>query len=224
MTTNLRERRRQMLRDEILEATQSLIAERGHSAMSPDKPNTSGARADTTKPTIYSLFPTMEELAARVGVSKPTIYSLFPTKESLLVAMATRVLERLFSVIDDDGASGRSPLDRLSDLLRAGVQSQLERRVTAMQLWMPEMVYILKTYPDTLAQICRIDAMVVDLVRQGMRHGEINPRLSDQNVVRIFYALFMSPNLGPLSMIDSPNSDEMPAALAEFFRRGVGIS
>jgi len=199
MTTSLRERRRQMLRDEILDAAQALIAEWGYAAMS------------------------MDDLAARAGISKPTLYSHFPTKEELVVAMATQVMDCLFSVVEDRGDAGRSALDRLTDLLRMGVQSQIDRRVTAMQLWMPEIVHMLKTHQHPLEQIRRIDALVVNLVRQALANGEICPQQNEINVVRIFYALFMSPSVGRLSLVDSPNSEEMPEEVVAFFRRGVGV-
>jgi AcrR family transcriptional regulator len=197
MATSLRERRRQMLRDEILAASQTLIAERGYAAMS------------------------MDDLAARVGVSKPTLYSQFSTKEELVMAMATQVMERLFSVVEDDGASGRSALDRLVDLLHTGVQVQLDRSVTAMQLWMPEIVYMLKGHHEHLEQICRIDTVVVDLVRRAISDGEIDAQFDQPSVVRIFYALFMSPSVGRLSATGAPSPETMPDAVATFFRRAM---
>lgn len=197
MASTLRERRRQMLRDEILEASQALIAERGYAAMS------------------------MEELAARVGVSKPTLYSQFSTKEELVMAMASQVMEQLFSVAVDDGSTGRSPLDRLTDLLRTGLQVQLDRRVMAMQLWMPEIVHMMKAHQQHLEHICKIDAVVVDLVRQAIAGGEVDPRLGEASVVRAFYALFMSPNFGRLSIIGPASPETTPDALVTIFRRGI---
>ncbi|MBX0328216.1 TetR/AcrR family transcriptional regulator [Oscillochloris sp. ZM17-4] len=197
MVSSLRERRRQMLRDEILEAAQSLIAERGYAAMS------------------------MDELAARVGVSKPTLYSQFSTKEALVAAMAIQVMERLFSVVDDDGATERSPMDRLIDLLRTGVQVQLDERVMAMQLWMPDIVHMLKGHQEHMNQICKIDAVVVDLVSQAISGGEIDPRFDQASIVRVFYALFMSPHIGYLSAIDAPSREHMPDTVIEIFRRGL---
>ncbi|MEI7771777.1 MAG: TetR/AcrR family transcriptional regulator [Chloroflexales bacterium] len=197
MASSLRERRRQMLRDEILAASQTLIAERGYAAMS------------------------MDDLAARVGVSKPTLYSQFSTKEELVVVMATQVMERLFSVVEDDGALERSALDRLTDLLRTGVQVQLDHRFTAMQLWMPEIVHMLKGHPEPHDQICKMDTVVVELVRRAISAGEIVPQFDLPSVVRIFYALFMSPNMGRLSVTGTPSPEAMPDAVAAFFRRGL---
>ncbi|MEI7642774.1 MAG: TetR/AcrR family transcriptional regulator [Chloroflexales bacterium] len=197
MTSSLRERRRQILRDEILAASQTLIAERGYAAMS------------------------MDDLAARVGVSKPTLYSQFSTKEDLVVAMATQVMERLFSVVDEHGQTSRSALDRLTDLLRTSVQVQLDQRFTAMQLWMPEIVHMLKGHQEPLDQICKMDAVVIDLVHRAIHDGEIAPQFDPPSVVRIFYALFMSPNIGRLSLTGSPSPEMMPNDVATFFRRGL---
>ncbi len=197
MATSLRERRRQLLREEILGAAQHLIAERGYAAMS------------------------MDDLAARVGVSKPTLYSQFSTKEELVVVMATQVMDHLFAVVDEGGGSGRLALDRLTDLLRTAMQVQFDRRVTAMQLWMPEIVHMLQGHPQALERICRIDALVVDLVRQAYAAGEISPRIDEDSVVRIFYALFMSPNIGRMSITGAPGPEANPDAVAAFFRRGL---
>jgi AcrR family transcriptional regulator len=162
----------------------------------------------------------MDDLAARVGVSKPTLYSLFSTKEELVVAMATQVMEHLFAVVEND-TTGRSALDRLVDLLRTGVQVQVDRSVTAMQLWMPEIVHMLKGHQEHLEQICKIDTVVVDLVRRAISDGEIDPLFDSTSVVRIFYALFISPNVGRLSLASVMSSETMPDAVATFFRRGV---
>lgn len=199
MASSLRARRRQMLRDEILDASQSLIAERGYASMS------------------------MDELAARVGISKPTLYSQFSTKEELVVAMATQVMERLFLVVDDAEAKGRSALERLTELLRTALQVQLDRRTTAMQLWMPEIVHMLKGHQEPLDQICRIDTLVVGLVGQAITAGEIDPQFDQASVVRIFYCLFMSPNVGRLSITGAPDPETMPDVVARFFRCGVGL-
>lgn len=118
MTHSLRERRRQMLREEILEATHQLLTERGYAAMS------------------------MDELAARVGVSKPTLYNQFPTKEDLIAAMATQLIERTLALVA--GERSASPLERLLRFLHTSVRLQVEHRTSTMQLWLPEIVDLLE--------------------------------------------------------------------------------
>ena len=51
----------------------------------------------------------MDELAARVGISKPTLYSIFPTKEDLLVETIVHGMDRVAAVIQADQTQ-RSPL------------------------------------------------------------------------------------------------------------------
>jgi AcrR family transcriptional regulator len=196
MAITLRERRRQLLRDEILEAAHALLTEKSYAAIS------------------------MEELAARVGVSKPTLYAHFPAKEDVVVAMALQVLERIFAYLaaaDPD----ESPLERLVGLLRAAVRLQLERRSDAMQLYMPEIVAILESHAELRAQICRIDSVVVDLIHAAVAAGEIAGEADVASVARIFYALICTPNLGRLSVVGPPEPAALVESVAAFFRHGL---
>jgi AcrR family transcriptional regulator len=195
MTPSLRERRRQLLREEILEATHRLMTERGYAAMS------------------------MEELAASVGVSKPTLYSQFPTKEDLVAAMAAQLLDRLFA--DVEAAPGQSPLAQLLGLLRAIVLLQLEHRTTAMQLWMPEIITILERNPVTCEQLARVDRVVVELVRAAIAAGEIDRRADVASVVRVFYALLCAPSLGRRSITETPEPQAMADTVVGIFRKGL---
>ena len=196
MTVSLRERRRLLLREEILEATHLLMAERGYAAMS------------------------MEELAARVGVSKPTLYSQFPTKEDLVAAMATQLLDSVFADVAAV-APGQSPLGRLLGILHTIVRVQLERRTIAMQLWMPEIIDILERNPATRDQLLRIDQVVVSLVRAAVAAEELDPAADIPSVVRIFYALICAPNTGRRSCTDAPEPLAMADTIVHMFRQGL---
>lgn len=196
MSVSLRERRRQMLRDEILEAAHALMTEKGYAALS------------------------MDELATRVGVSKPTLYNQFPAgKDELIVAMAMQLMERVFAVIE--GAATGSPLTRLVELLRAAVRLQLEQGADAMQIWLPEVVSLLEANPESRRYLCTIDRLVVDSVREGLANGEIDAAMDVPSVVRIFNALIVSPNVGRLSSAGSPDPELMADTVAEVFRRGI---
>jgi AcrR family transcriptional regulator len=199
MALSLRERRRQLLREEILATTHRLMTERGYAAMS------------------------MEELAARVGVSKPTLYSQFATKEDLVAAMASQLFDQVFAdfaAIEPD----RSPRDRLLGLLHTVVRLQLERRAAAMQLWMPEIITILERDVVTSAQLARVDRVVVDLVREAIAAGEIDPRADLASVVRIFYALVCAPSMGRLGLTDEPDPIIMADTVVRIFRDGLAAA
>jgi AcrR family transcriptional regulator len=195
MAPNLRQRRRELLREEILEATHMLMAERGYAATS------------------------MDELAARVGVSKPTLYNQFPTKEDLVAAMAAKLFERVFA--DLAAAPGQSPFERLLALLHTVVRIQLERRTTAMQLWLPEIVEILERKEITHEQLINLDRLVVTLLREAIAAGEVDPSVDVGSAVRIFYGMVCAPSLGRLSCVEPPDPATMADAVVDVFRRGL---
>jgi AcrR family transcriptional regulator len=194
MTQSLRERRRQALRAEILEATHILLAERGYAALS------------------------MEELAARVGVSKPTLYSQFPTREDLLAAMAGQLLERVFV---EAAVADHSPLERLLGLLHAIVRLQVERRTTAMQLWLPEILDILERNPATRTQLLAFDQLVVTLLREAVECGEIDPATDLAGASRVFNALICTPYFARLGRLDAPDPQTLADTVVRVFRNGV---
>ncbi|NWF80950.1 MAG: TetR/AcrR family transcriptional regulator [Chloroflexi bacterium] len=195
MSQSLRERRRQLLRDEILEATHQLMAERGYAAMS------------------------MEELAARVGVSKPTLYNQFPTKEDLVAAMATQLMERTFAHMASESAA--SPLERLLHFLHTSVRLQVERRTSAMQLWLPEILDLLERHPRSREYLCRVDETVVAMIHEAISAGEIDPAIDVASLVRVFYALSISPSIGRLSVTGEPDAERLADTVVELFRRGL---
>jgi AcrR family transcriptional regulator len=197
MASTLRERRRALLRDEILAATQQLMAERGYAAMS------------------------MDDLAAKVGVSKPTLYSQFPTKDDLVAAMALQLMERTFSSVDADESP--SPLERLVRYLHASVRLQVAHNTSAMQLWMPEILSILKRNPATQAFICRSNERLVETIRAAIDAGELAPDADVASVVRVFNALNISPSIGRLSLGEGaePDPDRLADAVVAVFRRGL---
>jgi AcrR family transcriptional regulator len=196
MAVPLRQRRRELLRSEILEATHLLMAERGYAAMS------------------------MDELASRVGVSKPTLYNQFPTKEDLVAAMVAQLLERVFADVAA-AEPGASSLGRLLGLLHTIVRHQVERRTTAMQLWMPEIIDIVERNPTTRQHVIEIDRVVVGLVHEAVAAGEIDPDADVASVVRIFYALICAPSIGRLSCVEKPDPEVLADSVVEIFRRGL---
>lgn len=196
MAPSLRQRRRELLREEILEATHLLMAERGYTAMS------------------------MDELAARVGVSKPTLYNQFPAKEDLVAAMAAQLLDL---ILLDDATAGpeRSPLERLLAILHTVVRVQLERRAAAMQLWLPEIVAILERKEATRTRLLAVDQLVVGLLREAIGGGELDPAVDVASAARVFYALICAPSLGRISCIEAPDPDILAGTVVAVFRHGL---
>jgi len=195
MASSLRERRRALLRDEILEATHQLLAERGYAAMS------------------------MEDLAARVGISKPTLYSQFPTKEDLVAAMALQLIGRIFAQTEGEGEL--SPLQRLLRFLHASVRLQVLHRTSAMQLWMPEILAILDRHPESRAFLRQVEERLVATLKEAVAAGELAPDLDIPSAVRIYNALNISPSIGFLTLDNAPDPDRLADMVVEVFRRGL---
>jgi AcrR family transcriptional regulator len=195
MSIALRERRKQMLRDEILDAARALLSEKGYAAMF------------------------MDELAAQVGISKPTLYSHFPTKDEIVVATAVREMERFITLIEND-ADGQTPLQRLIFLMRKLIRFHLEKEAIEPQSWTPELFQLLCTREDALKCIRRIDTAIAALVEAGVASGEIDAQLDPATVASAFYALGGAVRHGRFTRAGPPD----PAAadiLTGIFERGV---
>ncbi len=197
MVSTLRERRRQMLRDEILQATHMLMAEKGHEAMS------------------------MDELAAQVGISKPTLYSYFGTKDELIVQAAVRAMHKVLVVIEE-AHHHQTPLQRLALILKTILQFQIgENPNLEPRPWRAELFNFLSEQEESRTMMDRIDAGIVALVRAAIDRGEIRPGLDEATVTHTFYVLFLSLKERMCSSAGTPDPATLPEALASIFEQGV---
>jgi AcrR family transcriptional regulator len=198
MMTSLRERRKQMLRDEILDAARALLAEKGYAAMS------------------------MDELAAQVGISKPTLYSHFPnkTKDDIVVATALREMER-FAALIEAGSVEQTPLQRLIWVMRKLIQLHREKDHMELRPWTPEIFKLLCSREEALACMRRIEAGIIALIQAGIANGEIDPSLDPAIVASAFYALGNAMRFGRLSRGGLSNPAGAADTLATIFERGV---
>lgn len=198
MSVSLRERRRQRLYDEILDATSDLMGEKGHELMS------------------------MDEVAARVGISKPTLYSYFATKDELIVKATVRKMNQVITFIEADHP-GKTPLQRLTMLLHHVISLQIgDKPSHQLRPWRSELFKFLCEQEESLALMDRIDNEVVSLAEQAMEQGEIAPDLDTAIVVRTFYTMIHALNIGIMSKGGHPRPDTFADTLASIFRRGVG--
>jgi AcrR family transcriptional regulator len=197
MSTTLRERRRQLLRDEILAATQQLIAERGFAALA------------------------MDDLAARVGISKPTLYNQFPTREDLLAAMIARLVRDLFAAAAVGEPTDRSPLDQLCDLLYTSVVFQIQHRAAAFQLWLPEVAELLEKHPHSRHELLQAQARVFRLAEAAIATGEVAADLQPVDVIRAFSALLCFPFVGGRNLPPTTDAAATAALVVRMFRQGL---
>jgi AcrR family transcriptional regulator len=196
MVVPLRERRRQLLRDEILQAARELMAEKGFAATS------------------------MDDLAARAGISKPTLYSHFATKDDLIVAAATQLMQRLIDVIENE-LTGQSPLQSLLLLLRHSIILLFTEGRGAYRPIDPELMQLVSSREETRSYIQRIDAAIHELVQQGIQQGEINPALDPPTVVLAFHGIIHATKMDFLNESVSFDPETTLATLTMVLEHGL---
>lgn len=195
MAGSLRERRKQLLREEILAAAQVLIAEKGYGAMS------------------------MDELAAQVGISKPTLYLHFANKDALVMEAIKDEMRVLVALIEEQ-AAGRSPLDLLAFVLRAILERQLRAHTLGMGPW-PEVFRLMCEDEGALGFMQRIDRDIVAQVRLGIERGEIAASLDPAAIVGSFYGMLAALPRSRLSALPLTDPERTAEGLVEIFLRGV---
>jgi AcrR family transcriptional regulator len=198
MTISLRERRRQLLYDEILTAVGEMLGEKGYSAMS------------------------MDELAARVGISKPTLYSIFPTKEDLLVETVVHGMDRVAAVIQADQTE-RSPLQRLIFILHTVIQMQVSKGALTPRPWSPEVIQLVCMREEVVERMRTNEATLVELIQQGIMAGEINLALDPVLILRAFYAILNALHLPYLGGMGALTPSAVADTLVTIFERGVRV-
>lgn len=196
MTTPLRERRRQLLRDEILDAALTLLIEKGYAALS------------------------MDDLADRAGIAKPTIYNHFKTKDEIVVATAIRNLDRFLAVIQSESAE-RTPLQRLTQLLRMIIQTHASTEVLLMCSAMPEMLLLLDGSVLARERLQQIDNAVATHIREAMAQGEIEPTLDPASIACAFHALAHTSKIGHRSVVNAPDPATLADTVITLFVRAV---
>lgn len=196
MTTSLRQRRRELLREEIVHAAAMLIAKKGHVAMS------------------------MDELAAEVGISKPTLYTYFANKEEVVIAAAMNSISKIVAIMEE-GQEHLSPLEHLSLILRTVINLQIDEGTMTPRPWRQEMFAFLRERDEVYVHMQRIDNEIVSLARKGIACGEIDPSLDPATVVKAFYALTDTLNTEMKSVVGEPNTTIFADALAKIFVQGV---
>jgi AcrR family transcriptional regulator len=197
MTTgSLRERRRQLLREEIIEAARELMGEKGHEMMG------------------------MDEVAAHAGISKPTLYSHFATKEELVLTVAMQKMEQIVTVLEA-GDNGLSPLKRLSLVLHKTITFQVDEHSTTIRPWKPELFQFLCHHETSSAMLDRIDERIVSLAEAAIVQGEVSDDLDLATFVRTFYAILHALNTGHFSKAGDPDPVRIADRLTAVFLRGV---
>jgi AcrR family transcriptional regulator len=195
MAGTLRERRKLLLREEIMKAAQELVGKHGYTAMS------------------------MDELAAQVGISKPTLYAHFQTKEDLVIEAAIQEIQEVLKMLTDSNTS-QSPMDRLRGVMRILLRRHVELYTLGIGPW-SEIFRILCTHDQAITLMQQLDSATRTIVQQAIDAGEIDRALDPEAVVFGFFGLASALSKVHLAHIRVANPSHVADQLLEIFERGV---
>jgi AcrR family transcriptional regulator len=132
----------------------------------------------------------MEDLSRAAGITKSSFYHHFTGKEALLRAALERALSRLFALLDEPGANGGSPVERLRHIVRGQVQVLTED--------LPYVTLLLRVRGNTeterwaLEQRRAFDARVAAIVREAVEQGEVRADVDPALAARLLSGLVNS--------------------------------
>ncbi|GAB4109497.1 MAG: TetR/AcrR family transcriptional regulator [Roseiflexaceae bacterium] len=195
MAGTLRERRKLLLREEIMKAAQELVGKHGYTAMS------------------------MDELAAQVGISKPTLYAHFQTKEDLVIEAAIQEIQEVLKMLTDSNDS-QSPMERLRGVMRILLRRHVQLYTLGIGPW-SEIFRILCTHEQAIMLMQQLDSATRTIVQQAIDAGEIDRTLDPESVVFGFYGLASALSKVHLAHISVANPNQVADQLLEIFERGV---
>lgn len=158
----------------------------------PRKPPRQARSADTVNVIVEAAARILEEaglggfttnaVAARAGVSIGSLYQYFPGKDALIGALIAR--ETSLLIADAETAlAGPMGEDALSVVIRAAVRHQLRRPTLARLLDIEEARLPLDE--DTLGVTCRLQAILLDVLRQSDLQKPADLTLAAQDVLAI---------------------------------------
>jgi len=132
----------------------------------------------------------MEDLSRAAGITKSSFYHHFSGKEALLRAALERALDRLFAILDEDGARTGSPLARLRHIVREQVEVLVDE--------LPYVTLLLRVRGNTeserwaLERRRAFDAQIATLVGEAVDAGEVRAGVEPTLAARLLSGLVNS--------------------------------
>jgi len=160
---SLRERQRLEREDVILDVALDMMRESGYAVM------------------------TMDDLAARVGISKPTLYTHFPSKEEIAVRAMMRMMQRGIEFMEGV-ASGTPAIDRIERVIRHLFSGKFIQHIflgAARDVLVPT----IRQRPDYQVQYQSMVAHLTQFIDDAKAEGAIRPELPTRLMVQTIISL-----------------------------------
>jgi TetR/AcrR family transcriptional regulator, regulator of autoinduction and epiphytic fitness len=165
---SLREQQQRLREDVILQAVNSLLAEKGYDLM------------------------TVDEVAAMVGIAKASLYKLFESKERLAAAAMVRLLDRTLEIIEAQAASA-TPVDKLQSVVRWAVREHLRGQMPALPSTRSALREALIAHKPYVERLIRVTEHLGGWIEAAQQAGALNPRLSGEVVLYTVFARACDP-------------------------------
>lgn len=187
---SLREQQQRLREDVILQAVNSLLAEKGYDLM------------------------TVDEVAATVGIAKASLYKHFESKERLAAAAMVRLLDRTLELIEALPASAE-PLDKLKSVVRWAVREHLRGQMPALPSTRSALREALIAHKPYVERLVRVTEHLGGWIEAAGQAGAINPRLSGEVVLYTVFARACDPVSDFLKLSGAYSDEEIVDLIAE---------
>ncbi|MDE1146145.1 MAG: TetR/AcrR family transcriptional regulator C-terminal ligand-binding domain-containing protein [Azospirillaceae bacterium] len=153
---------------------------------------------------------TIEAVAARSGCAKTTIYRWWPTKGALAIAALLDVVEEAAPIRAT--GSARRDLEGLLEVMAGNMAGPMGRVVAGIIVEGQSNPDVLETYYREVLLPRR--ERIRDILRQGMRAGELSSDLDEGMVIDVLYDSIYSRLLVRRQLLDEPGWTRRLVAVA----------
>lgn len=181
---SLKEQQQRLREDVILQAVNSLLAEKGYDLM------------------------TVDEVAAMVGIAKASLYKHFESKERLAAAAMVRLLDRTLEIIEALPASAQ-PLEKLKAVVRWAVREHLRGQMPALPSTRSALREALIAHKPYIDRLVRATEFLGSWIEAAQHDGAINPRLPGEVVLYTVFARACDPVSDFLKLSGAYSDDEI---------------
>jgi AcrR family transcriptional regulator len=165
---SLKEQQQRLREDVILQAVNSLLAEKGYDLM------------------------TVDEVAAMVGIAKASLYKHFESKERLAAAAMVRLLDRTLEIVEAQAPSA-APLDRLKSVVRWAVREHLRGQMPALPSTRSALREALLAHKPYVDRLIRVTEHLGGWIEAAQSSGAIAPGLPGEVVLYTIFARACDP-------------------------------
>jgi AcrR family transcriptional regulator len=181
---SLREQQQRLREDVILQAVNSLLAEKGYDLM------------------------TVDEVAAMVGIAKASLYKHFESKELLAAAAMVRLLDRTLEIIGAQPAPA-APLDKLKSVVRWAVREHLRGQMPALPSTRSSLREALVNHKPYVERLIRVTEHLGGWIEDAQRDGMISARLPGEVILYTVFARACDPVSDFLKLSGAYTDDEI---------------